>query len=256
MAEFIEYNKRNFSRIYPKGSRTMSSNYNPEPFWSGGSQLVALNLQTMGKIVWTNSGKFKDNGGCGYILKPYYMLHDYNSTFDEDTATPINPIRLNLEVISAHQLTNGSKSDVINISFFLCYYFEIFNISFSQSINPSVTVSIRGFKVDTKSLCTSKVKGNGFNPSWCKKMEFDIMFPENAVLLFLIYSELDTFKGILKNGVVESKTKIAYYALPISCIRPGYRTMELYAMDGSRIPMADLFCRFTITHLTGKQDSQ
>ena len=39
-----------FSRIYPKGTRLDSSNYNPVPFWNVGSQLVALNYQTPG--IW------------------------------------------------------------------------------------------------------------------------------------------------------------------------------------------------------------
>ena len=114
MSEFVQFNKRNFSRIYPKGSRTMSSNYNPEPFWSGGSQLVALNLQTMGKIAWTNEGKFKDNGGCGYVLKPFYMLHDYPDTFDENTFVPMYPITLTIDIIGARQLPRSKvqKTDV------------------------------------------------------------------------------------------------------------------------------------------------
>lgn len=37
------------SRIYPKGTRMDSSNYNPQPFWNVGCQMVALNYQTMGK---------------------------------------------------------------------------------------------------------------------------------------------------------------------------------------------------------------
>lgn len=34
------------SRIYPKGTRVDSSNYNPAPAWAAGAQLVALNYQT------------------------------------------------------------------------------------------------------------------------------------------------------------------------------------------------------------------
>ena len=89
----------------------MSSNYNPEPFWCGGSQLVALNLQTMGKIVWTNEGRFRDNGGCGYVLKPYYMLHDFSEPFDENNFKPPNPIHLTIDVLSARQLPTPKNID-------------------------------------------------------------------------------------------------------------------------------------------------
>lgn len=46
---FLRYNKRQMSRIYPKGTRVDSSNYSPQPFWNVGCQMVALNYQTMGK---------------------------------------------------------------------------------------------------------------------------------------------------------------------------------------------------------------
>jgi hypothetical protein len=40
--EFIDYNAHQLSRIYPKGIRFDSSNYNPVPSWNCGSQIVAL----------------------------------------------------------------------------------------------------------------------------------------------------------------------------------------------------------------------
>lgn len=43
------YNKRQMSRIYPKGGRVDSSNYMPQIFWNAGCQMVSLNYQTPGK---------------------------------------------------------------------------------------------------------------------------------------------------------------------------------------------------------------
>ena len=40
--EFLEYNTRQLSRIYPKGIRFDSSNYDPVPSWNCGAQIVAL----------------------------------------------------------------------------------------------------------------------------------------------------------------------------------------------------------------------
>ena len=37
--EFINYNKRQLSRIYPAGARIDSSNYDPIALWNCGSQL-------------------------------------------------------------------------------------------------------------------------------------------------------------------------------------------------------------------------
>ena len=47
--EFVNYNKHQLSRVYPKGTRVDSSNFTPQLFWNAGCQLVALNYQTLGK---------------------------------------------------------------------------------------------------------------------------------------------------------------------------------------------------------------
>lgn len=101
------------SRIYPAGSRTDSSNYNPVPLWNAGCQigtyrwctrtvrpdgfvtvpalshtflfLVALNFQTTCSDMDVNQGRFLVNGKCGYTLKPTYM---------RDRATEFDPITL------------------------------------------------------------------------------------------------------------------------------------------------------------------
>lgn len=48
------FNKRHInqlSRVYPKGTRIDSSNYDPCSFWNCGFQLVALNFQTPGLAI-------------------------------------------------------------------------------------------------------------------------------------------------------------------------------------------------------------
>ena len=92
-AHFLEYNKKHLSRTYPSGRRVDSSNYEPINMWNAGCQIgmiimlnltllfvyifcsctVALNYQTPGKSMDWNMGKFQQNGGSGYILKPEIM---------------------------------------------------------------------------------------------------------------------------------------------------------------------------------------
>ncbi|XP_027489498.1 1-phosphatidylinositol 4,5-bisphosphate phosphodiesterase beta-1-like [Corapipo altera] len=47
--EFVEYNKRQLSRVYPKGTRVDSSNFHPQLFWNAGVHMAALNFQSMGE---------------------------------------------------------------------------------------------------------------------------------------------------------------------------------------------------------------
>lgn len=93
--ELVNYNKTWLSRVYPSGKRVGSSNYNPQEMWNCGCQLgkdlgiwnglyrlyltlflnclVALNYQTPGIMMHLNTGKFLENGECGYVLKPSVM---------------------------------------------------------------------------------------------------------------------------------------------------------------------------------------
>ena len=49
-AAAVRHNRRNLSRIYPSGKRVNSTNYPPVAHWGVGCQLVALNVQTYGKL--------------------------------------------------------------------------------------------------------------------------------------------------------------------------------------------------------------
>lgn len=44
-------NQTCLTRVYPKGQRIDSSNYDPMPVWNCGSQMVAMNYQTPGKHI-------------------------------------------------------------------------------------------------------------------------------------------------------------------------------------------------------------
>ena len=67
---FINYNRRNLSRIYPKGTRLFSSNFDPLPLWLVGCQMVALNYQSKDHRLMYSRAMFRQNGRCGYVLKP------------------------------------------------------------------------------------------------------------------------------------------------------------------------------------------
>lgn len=49
MGDLIKHNRTHLVRIYPKGIRIGSTNYEPHRYWSAGAQLVAINWQTFGE---------------------------------------------------------------------------------------------------------------------------------------------------------------------------------------------------------------
>lgn len=100
--------------------------------------------------------------------------------------------------------------------------------------------------MDSNIQNTNKVKENPLNPTWKKTFKFNVFNPENAVLLFLLYYEYDSFTGLLAGT---TKMKAAYYSLPVSCVRQGYRFVGLKNPDGSPSPLSNLFCNISIKHL-------
>jgi len=221
MADFIEYNNKQLSRIFPKGMRVDSSNYDPVPPWNAGCQIVALNYQTGSEPTWINDGKFLDNGRCGYILKPKY-LREEKITFNPTAKA--KPVRtLILTVISGFQLPKvAGKEEKQN----------------GVIIDPYVKVKVKGVPIDEgKSQKTKVIKANGFNPHWNMEFKFPLCFPDLSILLFTV-NDAD---------VISSDDFIGQYALPMNTLREGYRTVPLKDSRGEIYQHATLFVHVKFT---------
>lgn len=106
---FLKYHQVQFSRVYPKGQRIDSSNYNPIPMWNSGSQMVALNYQTPDKPMQINTAKFKENGNCGYVLRPDFMFQDGFNPYDKKTLGRVQGLTVQLRVIGARHLSKSGR---------------------------------------------------------------------------------------------------------------------------------------------------
>ncbi|KAL0359178.1 UNVERIFIED_CONTAM: Phosphoinositide phospholipase C 2 [Sesamum angustifolium] len=87
--EIVRFTHKNLLRVYPKGTRVDSSNFDPLTAWMHGAQLVAFNMQGYGRELWMMQGMFKANGGCGYVKKPEFLLGHDGRVFDPKAAIPI-----------------------------------------------------------------------------------------------------------------------------------------------------------------------
>lgn len=109
-AFFLKYHTIQLSRIYPKGQRIDSSNYNPISFWNSGSQMVALNYQTADKAMQINMGRFRENGGCGFVLKPEFMFDEgYNPYEKRSVEKKVKAASVKLRVIGARHLCKSGR---------------------------------------------------------------------------------------------------------------------------------------------------
>lgn len=107
---FVRYHRNQISRVYPKGQRLDSSNYNPIPLWNTGSQMLALNFQTPDKAMQFNQAKFRDNGACGYVLKPKFMFREEFDPNDPNTLIGVEGKTMTIRIIAARHLCKGGRN--------------------------------------------------------------------------------------------------------------------------------------------------
>lgn len=193
---FIRHNSKHLSRIYPKGTRTDSSNYDPVKYWNVGCQIVALNYQSWDQKMFLNEAKFSMNGRCGYVLMPEFLR---KGSFNFDRPDPSLKRMLVLRIISGQQLPKPHES------------------TDGEIVDPYVVVKICGHPLDNQKVKTRFVRNNGFNPTWEEKFELPVHVPQLAILVFTVKDESRTGKNM----------KLAKYALPLEAAREGYRHVRL-----------------------------
>ena len=230
--DFLNYNQRQLSRIYPRGTRFESSNYNPYIFWPIGCQMVALNYQTLGSKITIavfnnpiflldipmqiNLALFSFNGTCGYIEKPSALCQP-RSSFDPRIQTSVEntvSYQIDLKVISGQ---------------FLC-----------QDREPTfVDLQMYGIYGQPNKRCEHRIRAKGWNgfqaiydDSNVEFGEFSIQFPkvilpEIAALRFSVFADDGTFLG--------------QSFIPIAYLRSGYRHVVLRNQINIPVNSSSLF---------------
>ncbi|NXK93129.1 PLCB2 phosphodiesterase, partial [Formicarius rufipectus] len=204
--QFVEYNKRQMSRVYPKGTRMDSSNYLPQMFWNVGCQMVALNFQTMDVPMQQNMALFEFNGQCGYLLK-HEFLRRPDKHFD-----PFSLDRMDVVVASTLSILSGQ---------FLS----------ERSVKTYVEVELFGLPRDTKRKYRTKLTStaNSINPVW-KEEAFvfeKIMMAELASLKIVAWEEGGKFIG--------------HRIIPVIAMHSGYHHVCLRSESNMPLTMPSLF---------------
>uniref|UniRef100_A0A3B5KUL8 Phosphoinositide phospholipase C n=1 Tax=Xiphophorus couchianus TaxID=32473 RepID=A0A3B5KUL8_9TELE len=223
--DFVNHNKHFLSRVYPNPMRIDSSNMNPQDLWKCGCQIVSMNFQTAGLMMDLNTAWFRQNGRCGYVLRPAIMRQEvsYFSADTKDTVPGVSPQLLHVKVISGQNLPkpkgSGAKGDVVD---------------------PYVYVEIHGIPADCSERRTRTVRQNGDNPIFDESFEFQINLPELAMVRFVVLD--DDFIG---------DEFIGQYTIPLECLQPGYRHVPLQSLTGEDLPHAKLFVHVALTNRRG-----
>ncbi|XP_039993523.1 1-phosphatidylinositol 4,5-bisphosphate phosphodiesterase beta-2 [Xiphias gladius] len=205
--EFVEYNKRQMSRIYPKGTRMDSSNYNPQPFWNVGCQMVALNYQTMDFPMQLNMALFEFNSRTGYLLK-HDVLRRSDKKFDPfcDRIDTVVASTLTIKIYSGQFLTD-------------------------KNVKTGVEVEVIGLPGDPKKKYRTKwsTTPNAFNPVWNEEpFVFEkILLPEMASLRIVVHEENGKFLG--------------HRIIPVDAIQSGFHHICLRSESNMPLTLPALF---------------
>lgn len=221
---FVKYNRNQLSRVYPKGSRLDSSNYDPMPCWNVGTQMVALNYQTPDRSMQLNQGRFLRNGNCGYLLQPSSMKIPVFNPYDKATLQGVSPLTITLTVIGARHLVKTGRGIA----------------------SPFIEIEIAGLDMDCHKYKTQTISDNGLNPMWKENnfVVFDLLCPDLALIRFVVQDE-DTF------GEPNFLGQATY---PVSSIKSGYRSIPLKNGFGEDLEMAAILIHLEMRNPCESED--
>ena len=200
----LNQSTKHLLRMYPDGLRQDSSNPNPIIAWNFGVQMVALNYQSADQMMSLCYGKFLDNGLCGYVLKPNYLIHLQKSDYN-----PSN--YLNQKALTKGYLNRFEYPQRLTVTIISGQFLSRSNKKFDDIPDPYVQVSTHGIQCDQQMQKTKFIENNGFNPEWNETFVFDIYFPQMCLVRFDVY-DYDTF------GKDE---RMAYFCLPMTMMQTG-----------------------------------
>ncbi|XP_011032115.1 PREDICTED: phosphoinositide phospholipase C 1-like isoform X3 [Populus euphratica] len=215
--DIVRITKNNLLRVYPKGTRLDSSNYDPFVGWKHGhgAQMVAFNMQGYGRPLWIMQGMFRANGGCGYVKKPDFLLREKDD-FDPSVSSPVYKI-LKVKIYSGEG-----------------WHLDFRHTHFDPYSPPDFLVGIVG--VDACETSRTQVVKNSWLPEWNKEFKFEVAAPELSVLGIEV-SDDDKYG---------SPDFAGQTYLPISELRTGIRAVPLHDRRGVRYKSARLLMRFDL----------
>uniref|UniRef100_A0A8C2BU38 Phosphoinositide phospholipase C n=1 Tax=Cyprinus carpio TaxID=7962 RepID=A0A8C2BU38_CYPCA len=207
------YNKRQMSRIYPKGGRVDSSNYMPQIFWNAGCQMVSLNFQTPDTEPSVSQDVIPAPLSCRYLLKPDFMRRS-DRMFDPFSETPVDGViaaTCSVQVFSGQFLSD-------------------------KKIGTYVEVDMYGLPTDTirKEFRTRMVMNNGLNPYYNEEpfVFRKVILPDLAVLRIAVYDD--------------NNKLIGQRILPLDGLQAGYRHISLRNEGNTPLSLPTVFCNIVL----------
>ena len=196
-------------RSYPHVDVGYDRPRDPTLGWMNGTQIVSVSYSSTDLSTWINEAKFMENGRCGYVLKPEWMMIP-GSTWSKDNAREIT-----ITVISARQLPK-IMHDVID---------------------PYVQLRIYG--PDASLKATHVISNNGWDPTWNEDLTFSLRIPELDVLVLTI----------MDSDAIGSGQMVGQAVINVPLLREGVRAVSLFNVNHLLLNDAHLLIKVKIAPL-------
>lgn len=168
------------SRSYPSGSRVDSSNAKPLVAWAAGCQLVALNFQTHDAAMVINDGRFRENGGCGYVRKPERLLMHRGESHAVE-----GEIVLSIRVLSGTCLPKP-KAEKVGEVIDPYVVVRVYDVALDAE-SDQMSGILRKDWLDRAEQKTNDVRDNGYCPQWnSDEYSFTVKTPDVAMVSFYV----------------------------------------------------------------------
>lgn len=250
-AQFEEHNMRHMFRVYPKGMRLDSSNFDPNTFWRRGVQMVALNWQTYDPCMQMNQAMFAaGNDRYGYVLKPEYLRPPppHNPTSGDPFGRhklAKHLVKFSVEMISAQQLprlramaSENSINPFIEIQMFIAEDRARGIASGSGGTDASSRNGYSGIG-SPYGRRTRVILDNGYNPIFgdCFELSLETRHPDLVFVRWIVWHS-PSGKTTASNC-----RQLAVFTAKLSSLQEGYRHLPLYNGKGEEFIFSSLFCR-------------
>ena len=171
--------------------------------WSMGCQLVSLDHFPTGEHLLLAEGRFRQNGSCGYVLKPSSLVCSSQGPEKKEC--------WRIKVLRGNYLPKACSS------------------SSRHCLSPYVKISLLGGEQESNVFCTKTVVDNGFNPVWDDSEGFDVFVARPSVyMLSLVVRD----RGAEERG---EDSFVAGAAIAVAHLRQGYRSVALFDASHTRV---------------------
>ncbi|KAF5377772.1 hypothetical protein D9757_008113 [Collybiopsis confluens] len=250
--DLVRHTQTNLIRVYPKGTRLDSSNYEPHLYWAAGAQVVAINWQTFDLGFMINYAMFQRNARAGYVLKPPALRPGNEHLFQKRTKHYLDLTVMSYSEETMELLKDKSGQEIESIvdplvevslhipiwshSPFVANEAEVEGAEYSP---PTNTTSSRPTTARTVSISTGSVKNNGFNPVW--QEELCIPFDCVGDMMDLIFVKFSIKQEKRKAKDEDEDGPIAVYCCSLGSLERGFRYLPLHDSQMSPHLFSTLF---------------